>query len=228
MEAFDCIKTEHFKAELFFDDDPVNPRKEYDFDAVLVFESWRHTLSDKDEYSDCPMLRILWKIDDVVADRLERIITWRSYRTFKGYGDKSREEQRRISKEFDAWQDALLRKYVDATGTAYEEFSLAGSYPHRGVAYIPADKVKASYKGDVEFARKAIRSEIKVIDHWLEGEVYGFKVHRKDCDEEIDSCWGFFGKESLLESANYALQHQERLPIENQAPLRVYRELMLA
>lgn len=36
------------------------------------------------------------------------------------------------------------------------------------------------------------REEVKVYNHWAEGECYGVRIFRDD-GEEIDSCYGFYG-----------------------------------
>lgn len=41
-------------------------------------------------------------------------------------------------------------------------------------------------------AMSVLKSEVKSLDQWISGEVYGFKLFDEN-DEEVDSCWGFFG-----------------------------------
>lgn len=58
-----------------------------------------------------------------------------------------------------------------------------------------------------EAAIKYMTSEIKSIDQYLTGQVYGFRVLDPD-GEEVDACWGFFGESGYclnegLSCANY-------------------------
>jgi hypothetical protein len=60
--------------------------------------------------------------------------------------------------------------------------------------------IKRITKKHIEQATKVLKSEVKVYDQYLTGEVYGFKAFEvstcdKGCEheEETDSCWGFFG-----------------------------------
>ena len=52
-----------------------------------------------------------------------------------------------------------------------------------------------------------LRNEVKEYDNFLNGAVYGYEVFKGD--NEIDSCWGFFGidneKSGLLEMAKNAI-----------------------
>ena len=52
-------------------------------------------------------------------------------------------------------------------------------------------QIKAEFDGDKDKARACIISEIKTMDHYLRGNVYGFTI--EDGDEQVDSCWGFIG-----------------------------------
>ena len=54
-------------------------------------------------------------------------------------------------------------------------------------------------------ARKQLKNEVNLYDHYLRGELYGFVVERKDnCGEcgtthyeLLDSCWGFIGSDGI-------------------------------
>lgn len=51
-----------------------------------------------------------------------------------------------------------------------------------------------------EKIEKILASEIKVLNQWLEGDVWGYEVFEVcgDCGSEkdvVDSCWGFFGED---------------------------------
>ena len=46
----------------------------------------------------------------------------------------------------------------------------------------------------VEKATASLESEVKVMDQYLGGNVYGYKLFSPDGEEE-DSCWGFYGSD---------------------------------
>lgn len=39
-----------------------------------------------------------------------------------------------------------------------------------------------------------MNEEVKLLDQWLQGEVYGFRI-TDDNGDEVDSCWGFYGSD---------------------------------
>jgi hypothetical protein len=51
-----------------------------------------------------------------------------------------------------------------------------------------------------EMATKCLKEEVKTYDQFLQGEVYGYVIEDKD-GNEIDSCWGFYGKDDLIAEA---------------------------
>ena len=77
-----------------------------------------------------------------------------------------------------------------------------------GVIFVTKEEVVKNF-GDfseesIAKAEKCLQAEVSLYDDYVQGNVYGFRV--LDGDNEIDSCWGFYGydhKESgLLEASN--------------------------
>lgn len=50
-----------------------------------------------------------------------------------------------------------------------------------------------------DLARRYARGEVEVYDMYLRGEVYGYILENKN-GEEVDSCWGFFGLDTIKET----------------------------
>lgn len=44
-------------------------------------------------------------------------------------------------------------------------------------------------------ARGCMQDEIKALDAWLQGEVYGFNLYENK--KKVDSCWGFYGNDLM-------------------------------
>lgn len=67
-----------------------------------------------------------------------------------------------------------------------------------GFYIVTAENIRKEYsckrisKKTRETAREVLVSEIKTIDQWLRGEVYGYSVLNED-GEQLESCGGFFG-----------------------------------
>jgi hypothetical protein len=55
-----------------------------------------------------------------------------------------------------------------------------------------------------EMAERDLVGQIKQLDQWLRGDVWGYVIEDED-DEHVDSCWGFYGIEYAKEEAAAAL-----------------------
>lgn len=58
-----------------------------------------------------------------------------------------------------------------------------------------AYEVKRITKDILNRADKVLESEIEVLNQYLIGDVYGFKLEENG--EEVDSCWGFYGTDFI-------------------------------
>jgi hypothetical protein len=74
--------------------------------------------------------------------------------------------------------------------------------------------VKRITKDIVEKVRKVLKGEVETYDQYLTGEVYGYRISKvevcdKGCEhkEEVDSCWGYYGMESVEEDGNIMLEY---------------------
>lgn len=58
-------------------------------------------------------------------------------------------------------------------------------------------------------ARACLKGEIKTLDQYITGSVYGYRVLAPD-GEETDSCWGFYGEpsECLAEGVSAAMTYE--------------------
>jgi hypothetical protein len=73
-----------------------------------------------------------------------------------------------------------------------------------GVIYALPEKVCEEYGKRITTGIKkrviaCLESEVKTYDQFLRGDIYGFRVSYHD--EEIDSCWGFFGVDDCAADA---------------------------
>jgi hypothetical protein len=80
-----------------------------------------------------------------------------------------------------------------------------------GIIYITKDKVRETFKVKristtlLKQVRETLQSEVKTYSQYLSGEVYGYRI-LNDQNEEVDSCWGFYGLENVEAEAKEALQ----------------------
>lgn len=128
--------------------------------------------------------------------------------------------------DFAGWDEmeaALLERYPGAeilpvyryehSQVAYSTQSFVGRAQHAewdsgrvGFILATREKILKEY-GNVRCtkvarakARKYIEGEIETYSQWADGEVYGYVIKGTD-DEEIDSCWGFFGMDYCKQEA---------------------------
>lgn len=84
-----------------------------------------------------------------------------------------------------------------------------------GIIAVPVESVKKEWNWQVltkkrrERIEEILRAELETYNSWLHGEVYGYQIEFEDEDEENldtcdDSCWGFYGDESLDEMIQQA------------------------
>lgn len=75
-----------------------------------------------------------------------------------------------------------------------------------GFIYVTKDKIKEEYgevsEEAIQKATQVLEGEVKTYDQYLTGDIYGFRLvkkstcdHGHDHEEEIDSCWGFYGSD---------------------------------
>lgn len=156
-------------------------------------------------------------------DTLGTLVTW--HRDYDFGGENGREEYGEPS-DFEAMAKkenlAYLPLYIyDHSGITIKTtpFSCPWDSGQIGFVYVKQEKWDDEYK-DVEGTReeleektlKNLRCEVEALDQYLTGDVWGVVIEKKivckECGdvtaEDIDSCWGFFGRA-------YAEQECERM-----------------
>ena len=133
--------------------------------------------------------------------------------------EKEFDEHFDIDKVFDGrignFQGSFLKEYIALPVYLYEHsgttvstspFSCPWDSGFFGIIAVPLDKVRREYgwKSITAERRKRIeeylQGEIKTLDDYYTGEVFGYCITPEDDDSnELDSCWGFYGTDSLKE-----------------------------
>ena len=113
-----------------------------------------------------------------------------------------------ISTRFSTEYIALPVYLYDHSGVTIStsRFSCPWNSGFFGIIAVPLDKVRREYgwKNITAERRKRIegylQGEIETLDDYYTGEVFGYRITPEDDDtEELDSCWGFYGTDSLKE-----------------------------
>ncbi len=89
-----------------------------------------------------------------------------------------------------------------------------------GFIYVTKEKVRKEYgvkritKDIIEKVTNVLKGEVETYDQYLTGDVYGYRVSKidvcnKGCEhtEEVASCWGYYGSESVEEEGNRVLEY---------------------
>jgi hypothetical protein len=83
---------------------------------------------------------------------------------------------------------------------------------HVGYIYCSIAKAKEEYPNLKDWKKlkaqvyKMLEGEVEVYNQYLMGECYGHIVTNK-YGEEVDSCWGFYGREEAIEDAKYIVDY---------------------
>jgi len=122
--------------------------------------------------------------------------------------------------------DVVLPIYLyDHSGITIRTEPFNDAWDSGQVGYIRCSKKKMieeydkSY--DPEKIKEYLKGEVKTLDQYLKGEVYGYTLlEPKTCEhcnhteeEEIDSCWGFYGQDIKTNGMLDNLPEAERFEI---------------
>ena len=96
-------------------------------------------------------------------------------------------------------------------------FSTSHSYPYNcpwdsgfvGYIFATYDKIEKEYteinEENIAKITEVLEAEIKTLDMYARGEVYGVVIKRDDADVDCD-CWGFYGVDAAKEYAEEVLE----------------------
>jgi hypothetical protein len=190
MEAVKEFKTKDKVLKIFIDESPENPRTAWDNLGTMVCFHKRYDLGDNHNYSSS---------DYDSWDEMEKAI---------------------IKQEDVA---VILPLYLyDHSGITMNTtgFSCGWDSGQVGFIFVSRETLRNEYgvkrisNKIIEKATKLLLGEVETYDQYICGDVYGFKVFKVEtCDngceheEEIDSCWGFFG-DNFIE--NGLIEHVDK------------------
>jgi hypothetical protein len=156
------------------DDDPVNPRTEYDNVGKMV--CWHSHYSLGDEQPRCSPDEYLHQMMWEREDRLHG----------KRIPDNIKQEdlQAYIDKHF-----VVLPLYCyDHSGLSMSPRPFGCPWDSGGVGFIYVESESKEYD-DLE---SGLKGEVETYDQYLRGDIWGYTIETSD-GEVLDSCWGFYG-----------------------------------
>ncbi len=172
MEATETKTIGKYKIEIFPDESPYSPREDDNLGTMVCVGKYRG-YGDKHDFRD--------------GDELNYFI---------------RNNKKKIG--------VILPLYIyDHSGLTMNTtgFSCTWDTSRVGVIYIMKDKIRKEYgwlritKKRLEKIEKYLVGEVETYDQYLTGDVYGFRITDTTNDEEVDSCWGFYGSECCMTEA---------------------------
>jgi len=179
-----------FTVRIEQDIDPFNPRAEFDHFGNMSCSHKRYVLGDKEH--------------ELNADN------------FNGWDEV---EEWLIEEE---GAHIILPLYmIDHSGLSINTtgFSCPWDSGQIGFIWCTKKQVDDEFSGDEERAKNLLLAEVNEYSQYLEGDVWGFVIEDEE-GEHIDSCWGFYGHEYVMEEAENILKcHIEKYE-EEQAMLK--------
>lgn len=193
------------------DHDAANPRVDYDNVGVMFCKHRSYTLGDKD--AEDPM------VEEEVLDYFGHRMTenmhddvWNGLlmRADEAEGEDClwmAEAIRAVAAELydmDKWETEhsvrdniaiCLPLYLyDHSGLtiSHGSFSCQWDSGQVGWHYMTKEDLDKEFGGDIERGQACLEAELKIYDHCLTGNVWGFIVE-DEAGNDVDSCWGFYG-----------------------------------
>ena len=177
MEAIETIKLGNHTIYVHIDENPPNPRTEWDNLGTMVCFHNRYTLGDKDhgynsnDFANWDELQAAIKKDNDVAAILPIYMYDHSGLT------------------------------INTTG-----FSCPWDSGQIGFIYITKEQVRKEFSAKrvsgklSKKMREYLKGEVESYDKYLRGEYYGFIIEN-DNGDVVDSCWGFDDKDYMIMEA---------------------------
>ncbi len=186
----ETIRKGNYELEILQDESPESPREWENLGTMICFHR-RYNLGDKND-----------------------IIDFNDYTSWN-------EQLEWIEKNIKPCVILPLYLY-DHSGITMSTSSLSCGWDSGQVGWIFVTKeqvrkeynVKRITQDIVEKVTKVLEGEVETYDQYISGEVYGYRISKvevcdKGCEhkEEVDSCWGYYGMESVEEEGNRVLEY---------------------
>jgi hypothetical protein len=191
MEAINTIRKGNYELEIFQDEDLYDTPRNWDNLGTMICFHRRYNLGDKNEIINS---------DD-----------------FNSWSEQREWIEKNIKPA------VLLPLYLyDHSGITISTspFSCNWDSGQIGWIFVTKDRVREEYKVKritkdiIEKVTKVLEGEVETYDQFLTGEVYGYRISKievcdKGCEhkKEVDSCWGYYGMESVEEEGNNKLEY---------------------
>lgn len=82
-----------------------------------------------------------------------------------------------------------------------------------GFIFVSKEKIREEFgvknvtKKVIEKVEKLLVGEVETYDQYLTGDIYGYRITDTETDEELDSCWGYYGSDYCMEEAKRIVEY---------------------
>lgn len=213
------------KGAIYFDDDPPNPRTEWDNLGTMVCWHRQYNLGDPpyNEYVDSEQFfrALAQEVDATVEDRIdfwESGQGWASICSLPDACDVCDDRVRALIRKVIGKHYIVLPIYLYEHGgitISAGSFSCPWDSGQVGYIYLSLEKAREEYGWKkITPARRQelieyLDGEVKAYDRYLTGQIFGFVLEDAE-DNHIESCWGFddqdYCEQQLRSAADWALK----------------------
>jgi hypothetical protein len=210
--------------EIFFDEDPLNPREEFDNLGTMVCFHRRYSLGDKHPYSSPKEFfrGLATDVNPVLSETIEYLEN--------GRGGVVLSEQQNGAEKCEEMVDKLIKKTLsekvimlplylyDHSGISMSTNPFSCSWDSGQVGYIYVTKEEAKREFDMkrtskkfeDLIKKRLIAEVEEYNKFLTGEVYGYCVVDEG-ENFLDSCWGYYDLEDCKKEGHSMMEHHEKV-----------------
>lgn len=237
---YDIEEYRGYKIVIDYDQDPQNPRTEWDTNAsTMVCWHSRYNLGDMEHNGRKGRESRYIPISKNYQEPIDLL-----YELAGVDRDEYQEQEYEKTGKWDDMDTADLYKLIEEKGTIIRTLYL---YDHSGITIsmgsfsCPWDSGPVGYiymtketilkewgEGEeaYEKARNCMKAEVEVYDNYLTGEVYCFRIEDPD-GEEKDSCGGYYGKEDMIKECQNTIDYYIKKKEEKDLLLGIQMELAL-
>ena len=215
MEHVHTEKVGALDVVIDYDNDPLNPRAEFDHVGTMVCAHSRYTLGDVQVNNVDEVLDYILQEDGVwVSDGAGHKVEWNGYNW--EWEDDQSEWQPAVGK-LSVRGAAILPLFLyDHSGISMScsEFFDPWDSGQVGIIYISDKRIAEEWDGDREAAVRCLKAEVSEYDAYLTGQVYRYEILGVR-GEVLESCGGFYSeddcKEEAISTANFMVNEPKHI-----------------
>jgi hypothetical protein len=187
MYTYEIYEYKNFIIEIVADDDPPNPREDYENLGTMICR-YRDLVLGDDLPNRLKERFKTWDIDEIAAFK-----RWKN-----------------INQKYLVVLPVYLFNHTVIT-ISIKPFYCPWDSGQVGWIYAPHNEIKRYFGVEeltpelIEQSRQILIQEVKTYDDYLMGNVWGYLIKNKK-NEVIDNCFGFWGYEGLEECQSQARQ----------------------